>query len=542
MPQSQEAFSEGYLNITQTSGQTVFPLLVESDTGVDLFWIATDGSIFTNEDITFNSGTSFTGQFVHSISGNTIWTFPDATGTVLLNDNSATVTSKTFGSSNTISTGFTYTDGIKQTFNPDGTNAGVNVGGHTAEPSSPADGDIFYDSVALQLKGRVNGAWVDLGAGAGGGGALDDIELEGILVSNARNAINFNDTSKINILVTDEAGSDRGTVTATIVANSLVDADLQSGVFASITGIGTQSQTFDMNGNNIDNVLSLISADADPADSGAILLGNGEVIAWEASPTGTDVTITVDASENFLFSSSTNNIDFNSNPIANTVLADSLDANSQAIINADISSTTNTYGNLEQIANVTDSGCALNEILKVNSSAIWDCATDAGGAGASISAGDSSATIIDTGSDGQLGLIFDGADPSDTTGAINLANANQICWEASPIGSDICISVTANEEFFFSSTVSFIETNQAPFRGFTLADSLNLNGQPITQTGDPADIGTIRVLNADNAVCWESAPAGADICLQVDASENFIFDTDINAIEFNSNTILDLPL
>jgi len=40
-----------------------------------------------------------------------------------------------------------------------------------------------------------------------------------------------------------------------------------------------------------------ISNNADPADAGIIRLGNTEGIAWEAAPTGTDVTLTLDASE-----------------------------------------------------------------------------------------------------------------------------------------------------------------------------------------------------------------------------------------------------
>lgn len=60
-------------------------------------------------------------------------------------------------------------DGIKQTFNPDATNAGLNAGSFAGQPSSPVNGDIVYNSTANQLQGRANGAWVDLGAGAGGG-------------------------------------------------------------------------------------------------------------------------------------------------------------------------------------------------------------------------------------------------------------------------------------------------------------------------------------------------------------------------------------
>lgn len=63
----------------------------------------------------------------------------------------------------TISGSLTWNDGVKQTFNPNGTNAGFSVGSHTAEPSVPIVGDIFYDSTAGEFKGY-NGAWIDLGS------------------------------------------------------------------------------------------------------------------------------------------------------------------------------------------------------------------------------------------------------------------------------------------------------------------------------------------------------------------------------------------
>lgn len=47
---------------------------------------------------------------------------------------------------------------------------------------------------------------------------------------------------------------------------------------------------------------SSISIGADPADAGDIRLVNAGIIAWEASPAGTDVTLTVNSSEQFVFS------------------------------------------------------------------------------------------------------------------------------------------------------------------------------------------------------------------------------------------------
>lgn len=59
-----------------------------------------------------------------------------------------------------------YSDGAKQTFNPNGTNAGMNTGSHTADPSSPANGDLWYESTNNLLRARINGATVSLGVGA----------------------------------------------------------------------------------------------------------------------------------------------------------------------------------------------------------------------------------------------------------------------------------------------------------------------------------------------------------------------------------------
>jgi len=70
----------------------------------------------------------------------------------------------------TITGAISLPDGVRQTFNPDGTNSGLNVGSQAGEPSSLSNGDIFYDSTANALKARINGATVSLGAGGGGGG------------------------------------------------------------------------------------------------------------------------------------------------------------------------------------------------------------------------------------------------------------------------------------------------------------------------------------------------------------------------------------
>lgn len=62
----------------------------------------------------------------------------------------------------------------------------------------------------------------------------------------------------------------------------------------------TAGGDLDMNGNNIDNVATLTSDAADPADAGVIRLGNDERICWEADPTGTDVCAYVNTAERLI--------------------------------------------------------------------------------------------------------------------------------------------------------------------------------------------------------------------------------------------------
>lgn len=74
-----------------------------------------------------------------------------------------TLTNKTLGAGTIFSAIPVINDGITFTFNPNLTVAGINVGQVAGEPSSLINGDIFYDSVAGQLKGRINGITEDLG-------------------------------------------------------------------------------------------------------------------------------------------------------------------------------------------------------------------------------------------------------------------------------------------------------------------------------------------------------------------------------------------
>lgn len=67
---------------------------------------------------------------------------------------------------------------VKTTFTPSATLAGMNVGSVAGDPSTPANGDIWYDSTNNLLRARIAGSTVNLSAGSGGtpGGSSGNLQ------------------------------------------------------------------------------------------------------------------------------------------------------------------------------------------------------------------------------------------------------------------------------------------------------------------------------------------------------------------------------
>jgi hypothetical protein len=63
--------------------------------------------------------------------------------------------------------GLAQTFSGKITFTPTATIAGLNVGSYAGNPSSPVNGDLWYNSTGNALNAQINGATVSLGAGGG---------------------------------------------------------------------------------------------------------------------------------------------------------------------------------------------------------------------------------------------------------------------------------------------------------------------------------------------------------------------------------------
>ena len=98
----------------------------------------------------------------------------DVRGTSNFNDNA--ITAARLDSTVDVTAGLSYDPGARQSFNPDSTAAGINVGAVAGDPSSLIDGDVWYDSTSNKLRARQNGASVNV---TGGGASVSPLTTKG---------------------------------------------------------------------------------------------------------------------------------------------------------------------------------------------------------------------------------------------------------------------------------------------------------------------------------------------------------------------------
>ena len=207
--------------------------------------------------------------------------------------------------SNTINTigNLTFDDGARITFNPNATNAGINVGAHTADPSALVNGDIWYESTANTLSARINGVTVDLGAGGG--------ETFTWTADHSAARFNLENTGAIDFSLSGPLATPASTqpyITYDVgpVPDAMrINVPLSRDIFISMGAVDQyhfDTNAFDMLGNTLDNVAIYNSNATNPGSLGAIRLGNDEKVVWRNAANSANNLIEFNTADEFVIS------------------------------------------------------------------------------------------------------------------------------------------------------------------------------------------------------------------------------------------------
>lgn len=171
-------------------------------------------------------------------------------------------------------------------------------------------GDVPATDEILKISAGRIASW-QADAVSGGAGGYSTVQEEGSGLTQ-RATLNFVGSSAT---AADDAGNTRTNVTFDADLNALASnstdglwAHTGAGTGAARTLTGTGGAVSITNGDGVSGnptftlpstltVPTVYAIGSDPADAGVIRLENAAVIGWEAAPAGTDVTLTVDASE-----------------------------------------------------------------------------------------------------------------------------------------------------------------------------------------------------------------------------------------------------
>jgi len=153
-----------------------------------------------------------------------------------------------------------FKDGLQVIFNPDSTNAGVNMGLVVGDPSSTANGDFWYNSTTNKFRTKENGVNVDV---VGGVESLNDLSDATITAPSTLQVLRYNGSTWVNA---DEDLDDLNNVTITAPATNsylkyngtnwidslIVDGDLPSTVVhTDLVQTFTSQKTFDAAGTSL---------------------------------------------------------------------------------------------------------------------------------------------------------------------------------------------------------------------------------------------------------------------------------------------------
>lgn len=336
----------------------------------------------------------------------------------------------------------------------------------TVDATDPADAGVIRLNNAGNIAWEASPAGTDLTLGVD---ANEILQYSGTL-----NATTLTESTNAVPNVTDNLSVFAATTSAQLAG--VLSDETGSGVVAYATSpVFTTSITVDS---------------TDPADAGAVRLNNAQNIAWEASPAGTDMTLGVDASEILQFSGT-----FNA-----TTLTESANAVPNVTDNLSVFAATTSAQLAGVISNETGSGLLVFDTAPTFTTSI-------------------KTPFVLTGA----------ADPADA-GVLRSGNAESLCWEASPAGTDVCMSVDASELFTMTNGLTVTGTVAATtvtganvtsganpghthtttsISGLDVSDDLNLTaGRSLTLTGD--DVAADPETYTDTKCLYWESPVATD--------------------------------
>lgn len=235
-----------------------------------------------SDNLAFQSGTAFTGTFDHAISANRTWTMPNAAGTVLL---APTLTS----GSVMFNDGTTLDEDNAQFFWNTSTKR-LGIGNASPCCSLHVQPRATASEVAMRVQGDSTAN-------------TDVLQVYNSAASPAKISF-FGSNGALNTALGITSTLATGTApmviaSTTKVANLNVDL-LDGGDWAAPVAIGTTTPaaaTFTTVTANTSVTSPIVQNTGDVADAGVVRLANADIIGWEASPAGSDVTLTVNSSE-----------------------------------------------------------------------------------------------------------------------------------------------------------------------------------------------------------------------------------------------------
>lgn len=205
-----------------------------------------------------------------------------------------------------------FTDNVRQTFNPGATVAGLNVGSLAGDPSTPVNGDLWYDSTNNLLRARINGATASLSTA---GGSNTQLQYNN---AGAFGGISGLTTDGTNVT----AGSGNLRATSPRITTGLQDAN--GNEIISFTAVGSAVNEITISNNTTGNnpIISATGDDANisltltPKGTGVITLSSGSLRLPSGSAAAPSLSLTAQTGSGIYFNSSFGGLGIASNGVS----------------------------------------------------------------------------------------------------------------------------------------------------------------------------------------------------------------------------------